>query len=122
MNAFQGRAPEQAATYRRIVEAIVIPAGFVGLREDGEWTALAYGAIHDGLLCCESVVVDPLRRGRGYGRRMMSGLFAWGLARAAQAVCLQVSAGNDAGLALYRGLGLSRELYRYHYRREPNSG
>ena len=118
MAELQGQTPEQAAVYRRVVESIVVPAGFASLREEGEWAALAFGALHEGWLCCESVVADPRRRGRGHARRLMSALLAWGAARGARAVCLQVAADNAPALALYRSLGLRRELYRYHYRRE----
>jgi N-acetylglutamate synthase len=121
MAALQGQSPEQAEVYRRIVESVAIPAGFADLSVDGERAALAFGAIRDGLLCCESIVVDARRRGRGHARAMMKALLAWGAEQGARAVCLQVAADNAAGLALYRGLGLTRELYRYHYRRAPES-
>jgi GNAT superfamily N-acetyltransferase len=121
MAALQGQTAEQAAIYARVVQSLAIPVGFAGLREDGAWAALAYGAIHDGLLCCESVIVDRSRRGRGHGGRMMKALLAWGAERSARDVCLQVAADNAPGLALYRSLGLRTELYRYHYRREPKA-
>jgi len=118
MAELQRHTPEQAAIYAGVVRAIALSAGFVGLREEGEWAALAYGAVHDGLLCCESVIAHPQKRGRGLARRMMKALFAWAAARGARAVCLQVAADNGPGLALYRNLGLKTVLYRYHYRRE----
>jgi ribosomal protein S18 acetylase RimI-like enzyme len=121
MAALQGQTPDQAAIYARVVQSLAIPAGFAALREDGGWAALAFGAIHDGLICCESVVVDRNRRGRGLARRMMNALLAWGAERGARDVCLQVAADNAPALALYRGLGLRTELYRYHYRREPKA-
>jgi ribosomal protein S18 acetylase RimI-like enzyme len=119
MAALQGQSPEQAAVYRGVVESVAISIGFADLRADGEWAALAFGAVHDALLCCESVVVDVRRRGRGHGRAMMKALLAWGAEQGARAVCLQVAADNAAALALYRGLGMTTELYRYHYRRAP---
>jgi N-acetylglutamate synthase len=122
MAALQAQTPDQATIYRRIIESVTIPAGFAGLRVEGEWAALAFGAIHDGLLCCESVVVDTRRRGRGHARAMMTTLIAWGAEQGARAICLQVAADNAAGRALYRALGLSRELYGYHYRRQPPTG
>ncbi|MGO8831712.1 MAG: GNAT family N-acetyltransferase [Roseiarcus sp.] len=118
---WQGQTPEQSAIYRRVVRSIAIPAGFARLGDAGEWAALAYGAVHDGLLCCESVVTNPARRRRGHGRRMLAALIAWGAEREARGVCLQVADANAAAVALYRGLGLKTELYRYHYRREPAS-
>ena len=122
MAELQERAPEQTAIYSRVVESIAIPAGFASLREDGEWAALAYGAVHGGWLCCESVVTHPRLRGRGHARRLLTALLAWGAENGAQGACLQVAADNAPALALYRSLGLRGELYRYHYRREPKAG
>jgi len=119
--ALQGQTPDQTEVYRRVVESIAVPAGFAGLREDGEWAALAYGAVHDGLLCCESVVSHPARRGRGFAKRMLAALLAWAAQRGARGACLQVDAANAPALALYRSLGLGTELYRYHYRRQPKA-
>lgn len=117
--ALQGRDQAWAATYARILEALTLPAGFALLREEGRPAAAAYGALHDGLLCYESVVTDPALRGRGLGRRLLTAANAWGATAGAEAICLQVQADNVAGRALYASLGLRRELYRYHYRRQP---
>jgi ribosomal protein S18 acetylase RimI-like enzyme len=114
----QGHTPDQARVYRRVVESIAIPAGFAILREGREAAALAFGAIDDRLLCCESVIANPRLRGRGYATRMMKALLAWGAEQGARDACLQVAADNAPGLALYRSLGMMRELYRYHYWRE----
>jgi GNAT superfamily N-acetyltransferase len=118
MAALQGHSPAQSATYRRIVGAIAIPARFALLAIDGVPAALAYGAIHDGLLFYESVVTDPRHRRQGLARRVIASLAAWARDSAADGACLQVEAGNAPALALYAGFGLS-EIYRYHYRREP---
>lgn len=65
MAGLLGHAPAQSAIYRRIVGAIAIPARFALLAVDGMPAALAYGAVHDGLLCCESVIADPRHRRQG---------------------------------------------------------
>lgn len=119
MARLQGHTPDRALTYRRIVESIAIPALFCGLRQDGQYVALAFGAAHDGLLCFESVITDAARRGRGHGRRVLGTILAWGARSGAETACLQVQADNAPALKLYRGLGLTTELYRYHYRRAP---
>jgi GNAT superfamily N-acetyltransferase len=118
-NALQDRPPRAAATYARLVAAIAIPAGFASLRRDGALVALAYAALYDGLLCFESVFTAPAQRGRGHARRVLESLLAWGVARGAERGCLQVEAGNAPAQALYRGLGMRNEIYRYHYRRAP---
>ena len=118
MARLQGHSPAHRAIYRRIVGAIAIPARFALLTVDGLPAALAYGAIHDGILCYESVITDPGRRRQGYSRRIIASLASWARASGATGACLQVEAGNTPARTLYRGLGLA-ELYRYHYRREP---
>ena len=55
-------------------------------------------------------------RQRGFARKAVEGLMRWGAETGASAVCLQVEASNTPAIALYRSLGFTRELYRYHYR------
>jgi N-acetylglutamate synthase len=118
MAGLQGHTPKHRAIYRRIVGAIVVPARFALLTLEGMPAALAYGAIHDGLLCYESVITDPARRRQGCARRVIASLASWAQGSGATGACLQVEAGNAPARALYQSLGLA-ELYRYHYRREP---
>jgi N-acetylglutamate synthase len=118
MAALQKHNPEQRRIYRRIVGAIAIPAAFAALAIDGEFVALAYGAVHDRLLCYESVITDPRRQRRGYARRVVASLAAWAKDQGAEGACLEVEARNIGALALYEAVGLKTELYRYHYRRE----
>lgn len=120
MSSLQSHSREQSATYRRIVEAIAIPARFACMRLAGEPAALAFGAVHDGLLCYESVITDPRRRRQGLGRRVIAALAAWARDSGAEGACLQVEASNAPAIALYRGFGLGTELHRYHYRRAPS--
>jgi len=122
MAAWQNHAPEQRRTYRRIVASLAIPAAFAALAIDGEFVALAFGAIHDRLLCFESVITHPRRQRRGYARRVIACLAAWAKDEGAEGACLEVEAHNTAALALYDVVGLKTELYRYHYRREPEPG
>jgi ribosomal protein S18 acetylase RimI-like enzyme len=121
MAALQKHNPEQRRTYRRIVGSLAIPAAFAALAIDGEFAALAYGAVHDRLLCYESVSTNPRRQRRGYARRVIASLAAWAKDQGAEGACLEVEAQNTAALALYDLVGLKTELYRYHYRREPKA-
>jgi GNAT superfamily N-acetyltransferase len=118
MAVLQNHSSDQAATYRRIVGQLAIPAAFAALSDEGGIVALAYGALHNGLLCYESVITDRLRRRRGWGRRIIKALAAWARDQGAVGVCLEVEAHNAAARALYDAVGLKTELYRYHYRRE----
>jgi ribosomal protein S18 acetylase RimI-like enzyme len=117
MATHQGQSDTESDTYRQIVEALAIPAAFVGYRAEDGLAAVGYGAIHDGMLCFESIVTGAEHRGRGYGRRMLQTLLSWAKAQHAVDVCLQVQADNAPAIALYRSLGIGQELYRYHYRR-----
>ena len=119
MAALQQHTEEQAATYRRIVGQIAIPATFAALSVNGDIVALAYGALHNRMLCYESVITDSRSRGRGYGRRVIIALAAWAKESGAEGACLEVEAANIPARALYDAIGLRCELYRYHYRREP---
>ena len=119
MGVLQNRSPAQNAIFERVMNAIAVPAAFAGLREDGELTALTLGAVHDGLLCFESVVTGERHRGKGHARRLLAALNAWAIGLGAKGVCLQVEATNEAGRTLYDRLGLKTMLYRYHYRRAP---
>jgi GNAT superfamily N-acetyltransferase len=118
MSALQGHKPEQAHTYRRIIGAISVPAAFAAITgEEGRLVALAYGVIHNGMLCYESVVTDERQRRRGHARKIVTTLAGWAKAQGADGACLQVVADNAPAKALYDQIGLKTELYRYHYRR-----
>jgi N-acetylglutamate synthase len=119
MTALQNHSSEQAASYRRIVGQIAIPAAFAALSDERSTVALAYGAVHNGCLCYESVITDPRRRRQGWGRRIITALAAWAREQGAVGTCLQVEAHNAPARGLYSAIGLKRELYRYRYRREP---
>jgi N-acetylglutamate synthase len=119
MATLQHHTEAQAATYRQIVAHVAVPIAFAALTADGDMVALAYGAIHNGLLCYESVITDRRQRRHGYGRRIVTALAAWAKENGAGGACLEVEVGNFAARRLYDAIGLNRELYRYHYRREP---
>lgn len=119
MAALQSHTPEQAAIYRRIVGAILLPTAFAALPVGGGAAALAYGVVHDGLLCFESVVTHHRWRRRGFARRVLGALAAWARDNGATGAALQVEAANTPARILYDGFGLKTELYRYHYRRQP---
>jgi N-acetylglutamate synthase len=96
MAALQNYTGEQALTYRKIVGQLAIPAAFASLSAEGDIVALAYGAIHGGLLCYQSVITGGSRRRQGYGRRIITALAAWAKDNAATGACLEVEAGNVA--------------------------
>src|SRR5262249_15496078 len=115
----QGRTAEQSAVYRHIVRAIALPAAFAVLAIDGTPAALAYGVVHLGILCYESLITDQARRRQGLARRVIATLAAWGREHGADGACFRVEADTMPARALYHGSGLTTELPRSHYRREP---
>jgi N-acetylglutamate synthase len=120
MARLQGQAPRFHTVYRQIVGSVVLPAAFAELAVDGEPVALAYGIVHRRMLCFESVVTDARHRRKGYSRRVLAALAIWGKQNGATIATLQVEASNTAGRTLYHSIGMTTELHRYHYRRQPS--
>ena len=104
---------------RKILQALSVPAVFAAARgADGGLASLAFGAVHDNLVCLNLVVTDPALRRRGLSRCAATAVLAWARDRAgAEGACLPVGADNLPARALYRQLDFETELYRYHYRR-----
>jgi GNAT superfamily N-acetyltransferase len=119
MARLQAQRPEFHAGYRRIVASVALPAAFAELAVDGEPVALAYANIQRGMVCFESVVTEAQRRRRGYSRRVLAALAEWAKRNGATRATLQVEASNTPGRTLYHAIGMTTELHRYHYRREP---
>jgi N-acetylglutamate synthase len=106
-------------THRKILRSLAVPAAFAAVRlDDGRLGALAFGAVHDGLVCVNSVVTDPAFRRQGLARKAVAAVLKWAQERCgATGACLAVVADNAPARALYRRLGFDREISRYHYRR-----
>jgi len=104
---------------RRILQALSVPSVFTAARaEEGRLASLAFGAVHDNVVCINLVVTDPALRRRGLACRAVAAVLAWARDRAgADGACLAVVADNLPARALYQQLGFGTELYRYHYRR-----
>lgn len=103
------------ANYRAIVAALDIPCAFMALRIDGAMVAMGFVAVHDRLLCIESLITDPTRRRQGHAKRLVGAMLAWGINQGVDGACLQVVADNAPAIRLYRDMGFLRELYRYRY-------
>jgi ribosomal protein S18 acetylase RimI-like enzyme len=121
MWALKDLTEKNRRTYRAIVDALAIRATFMALRIDGQIAAMGFVALHDGLLCIESLITAPAQRGRGHGSRLVGAMLAWGIDQGAAGACLQVVADNAPALKLYRGMGFLREVYRYRYWRHATS-
>ncbi|HEV2566854.1 MAG TPA: GNAT family N-acetyltransferase [Microvirga sp.] len=106
-------------THRRILESLAIPAGFAAVPvHGGRLGALAFGAVHDRIVCVNSVVTDQAFRRQGLAQKAVSAVLTWAQERCgATGACLSVVASNAPARALYASMGFTREMYRYHYRR-----
>ena len=119
MALLQGQQPGFHAFYRQIVGSVALPVAFASFAADGAPVALAYGIVHRGMLCFESVVTDAQHRRKGYSRRVLAALAGWARRQGVDMATLQVEAINTPGRALYHSIGMTTELHRYHYRRAP---
>lgn len=115
----RAQGPKVAPLFGAIIARLDLPAAFAMVRYEGAVVATAFAVLSDGMLCFEAVVTDPALRGRGFGRRLVNALLAWGAQSGAQGACLQVETGNVPARALYRRAGLTREMYGYRYRCGP---
>ncbi|HUH84279.1 MAG TPA: GNAT family N-acetyltransferase [Stellaceae bacterium] len=97
-----GSSAQAQQEQRDILHALAVPAVFTGLRgDDGRLGALAFGAVHDRILCLNLVVTDPALRRRGLSRRVVSSVLHWARERAeAEGACLPVVATNTPAIAL----------------------
>jgi GNAT superfamily N-acetyltransferase len=83
---------------------------------DAEQTvACGLGVLEGGYLGLFDLIVDPERRGEGYGTSLLSGLLTWAREKGARWAYLQVMYKNEPARRLYGKLGF-QEAYAYWYR------
>lgn len=115
-DAISGSTPDAAASARAIMAKIGLTCAYVSVVREGRIVSLLLGVQVGDLVIPESVMTDPAWRGQRLAGRCIAGLAQWALGQGGRALALQVDASNAAGLAAYRRMGLTRELYSYHYR------
>lgn len=81
------------------------PRVVLELRQGTELVASGHASLSDDWLGLHALEVDPARRRRGLGRRVISELLEWGAERGASTVWLHVETDNEPALALYESLG-----------------
>ncbi|WP_193367230.1 GNAT family N-acetyltransferase [Pelagibius marinus] len=108
----------ESRIYEAMLGSLLLPRAFATTYAKREIAALAYGVVCNGLGVIESVVTDKAKRRQGYARRTVGRLLQWAKDEGAYGVCLQVVADNAPAIGLYRSLGFTTELHRYHYRRK----
>ncbi|MFZ6029977.1 MAG: GNAT family N-acetyltransferase [Chloroflexota bacterium] len=110
-----GTPDRHHAAMRQILGLIVPARCFALLRVGEKPLACGLAVLQHGFVGIFDIVVAAEQRGKGYGRRIMDGLLAWGKAHGAQASYLQVMDNNPVALRLYAALGY-RKRYPYWYR------
>jgi ribosomal protein S18 acetylase RimI-like enzyme len=108
-------APDHRATMTRMLTSIAAPVGFAQVEQAGRLIAFALGVVDGDHVGLFDVRVAPEARRQGLARRLTQSIGAWGWARGARFIYLQVVATNTAALALYAGLGFET-VYSYAYR------
>lgn len=89
----------------------------LGLWEEGVLAAMACGWLIVDELHITLVAVDPGRRRRGLGRRVLQALLEEGESRGAGRATLEVAAANGPALALYEAVGFRTAGVRRGYYR-----
>jgi ribosomal protein S18 acetylase RimI-like enzyme len=111
---------EAAGRGRAAVAAAVLGSGpgrgYAEIRRGGVPAARGRGAVAGDAVAISGIGTLPEYRRQGLGTEVLRALEAWGAGAGARRAVLQVEAGNEAALAMYRRLGYA-ERYRYHYRR-----
>lgn len=106
-----------ADTAVRMLNSILVDTLVASISVDGQIIACGYGAVEDSHIGFFDIVVSPQYRGKGYGRRLMTGLIEKAHALGLKAAYLQVVRNNTPAVNLYTGLGFG-PAYEYWYRRK----
>jgi ribosomal protein S18 acetylase RimI-like enzyme len=88
---------------------------YAALRQAGHTIGMGLAVFERGWVGLFSIVVEYEQRDRGFGRRIMHSLMAWGHQQGATQAHLAVMCDNAPALSLYDKLGF-RESYRYWFR------
>ncbi len=112
-----GRPLTKGDIRKRLLDLVALPVAFAAVRNsEGQIVSVAYGAVHDRLVILQWVATDPALRRKGFSRATLAGLLDWARRAGAAGACLQVVADNTPAVNLYKTMGFTQELYRYHYR------
>lgn len=110
-----GAAPR---LFLELISRIRAPLVFAAAEEAGATAAVGLAVAQEGWLTLFEIGTHPAHRRRGFARRVVAALAAWGVEQGASRAYLQVIPENRPALALYEALGFE-EAYRYWYRVGP---
>lgn len=117
--AMAGYTAETSAILGSILDQMTVPARGVVVYDDAYApTGAALAVVAHGIAVFLNVVVDPAKRGQGFGRAVVHAALNWTTQMGAGHAAIQVLEENSVALSLYRSLGFA-DAYGYHYRRAP---
>ena len=105
--------------FRRMLARVRADAVYCTVLRDGKPAACASGALEQGYMLLQNVVVDPALRGQGLGEKLCRAMIARAKELGARYVYLQVVQSNTAAMNLYRKLGFQK-VYTYCYMKQPS--
>jgi ribosomal protein S18 acetylase RimI-like enzyme len=111
----RGRFRDQLDAFVELLARVGGRGGFALARVDGEPAATALGVCEAPWCGVFAMATLAERRRHGAARALLAALAAWGAARGARQLYLQVETDNAVALALYAAAGF-RDVYAYHYR------
>ena len=111
--------PGKQDLFRRIQAGVRVDKVYCTVMKDGRPAACASGALEQGYMLLQNVVVDPALRGQGLGEKLCRAMIARAGVQGARYVYLQVVQSNTAAMNLYRKLGFQK-VYTYRYMRQPS--
>lgn len=115
---WQSGAKRDIAALQGIVSNIRVPTRYATLLDEGEPVAYALVSVDRGMAEFGSVMVDPERRGKGLGRRLVTGIIAWAHQAGARRMFLQVASENEIAQGLYGSLGFLPVYSAAYWRRK----
>jgi len=107
--------PQRRDLLGQMLDAIITPAFYASVEQDGELAAVGLGVVAQGYIGLFDIVTAAQRRNQGLGTRIVTSLLHRGQAAGAHHAYLQVVADNTPAVNLYHKIGF-REAYRYWYR------
>ena len=117
--SWEGRSPCSVSHHAALLSRIPRP-GIVTFEEVGIPCASGVCALDGRDAFLYDLVVDPARRGGGFGRSLTRGMLAWAASLGATRAVLQVLDTNAVARGLYESLGFEAH-HGYHYRQAPGS-
>lgn len=107
--------PHDVDRERARLNGVPLPSTYVTVYDSGQPIASGRAVVECGWAGVFDLITDPLHRGQGAARLVLSTLSRAAVDRGAQWLYLQVERGNDRARRLFRANGF-REAATYHYR------